>query len=100
MSRNPGPAAHCSKASKKARLVETKVCFLLDANNRKGGGQEIGYTSVQRPTPPPCNQGTRAIKALLKTEGGATCRNSTVSSDRHLEIGHWWPDRRGCLRHS
>ena len=100
MLQNPGPAAHLSKASRKARLVERKVCFILDANNWWGGGLGVGYTPVQRPTPPPCNQGTRALKALLKTEAGATCRNSTVSSDRHLEIGHRWPDQRGCLSHS
>ena len=28
-----GPAANCSKANKKARLVESKVCFILDACN-------------------------------------------------------------------
>ena len=28
-----GPAAHCSKANKQARLVERKVCFISDASN-------------------------------------------------------------------
>ena len=26
----------------------------------------------------------------VQAEGGAPCRNLTVSSDCHLEIGHWW----------
>ena len=28
-----GPAAHCSKAHKEAKLVEKKVCFISDAGN-------------------------------------------------------------------
>ena len=71
MLQNPGPAAHLSKTSKKARLVERKVCFILDASNWRGGGLGVRYTPVQRPTPPPCNQGTRALKVLLTMgEGG------------------------------
>ena len=41
-----GPAVRRSKANKEARLVERKVCFILDASNRRGG-----RTSVQRATP-------------------------------------------------
>ena len=33
-----GLAAHFSKADKEARLVEGKVCFILDASNRGMGG--------------------------------------------------------------
>ena len=29
-----GLAAHCSKANKEARLVERKVCFILEAGNQ------------------------------------------------------------------
>ena len=32
-----GPAAHCSKANKETRLVERKVCFILDAGNEGAG---------------------------------------------------------------
>ena len=32
---NPGLAAHPSKAKKEARLAERKVCFILDAGNRR-----------------------------------------------------------------
>ena len=46
----PGGAGAChSKASKQARLVEMKVCFISDASNWGGGW----WTSVQRPTPQP-----------------------------------------------
>ena len=31
-----GQAAHCSKANKEARLVEKKVCFILDTGNQGG----------------------------------------------------------------
>ena len=31
-----GLAAHCSKANKEARLVERKVCFILEAGNQQG----------------------------------------------------------------
>ena len=41
-----GPATHCSKANKQARLVERKVCFTSDASAGAGGGQ----MSVQRPS--------------------------------------------------
>ena len=57
---NPGPAARRSKANEEARLVEMKVCFILDAGNKWGGWG--GRTPVQRPTPPsPDNQGARAF---------------------------------------
>ena len=32
-------------------------------------------------------------KSFYKQREGATGRNSTVSSDSHLEIGHQWSDR-------
>ena len=44
-----GPAARRSKANKEARLVERRVCFVLDASNRDWGG---GRTPVQRPKHP------------------------------------------------
>ena len=67
-----GPAARSSKANKEARLVERKVCFILDASNRGGGGGGGGrQMPVQRPTSPP-SPATPTIrgKALLQTEGG------------------------------
>ena len=38
LSPNPGPAARLSKAIKEARLVERKVCFILDAGKGWGSG--------------------------------------------------------------
>ena len=35
-----------------------------------------------------------AGKSFHKQRAGATCRNSAVSPDRHLETGHRWSDRR------
>ena len=39
---------------------------------------------------------------LLQTEGGPTCKNSTISSDNHLEIGHRWSDQHHleCFKYS
>ena len=48
-------------------------------------------TSVQRPTPPPppLRIGNQRAGAFIARSGeGATCRNSTFSSDSHLQIGH------------
>ena len=38
-------------------------------------------------------------KKFYRWREGATCRNSTVSSDSHLEVGHPWSDQHhlGCL---
>ena len=47
-------------------------------------GKGIHRSKGQFPTPPPTGG-----QELLQAEGGATCRNSTVSSDSHLEIGQW-----------
>jgi len=33
-----GPAAHCSKAIKEDRVVERKVCFILDAGKPEWAG--------------------------------------------------------------
>ena len=39
---------HCSKASKEARVVERKVCFISKTDNQRCGGRS-GKTPVQRP---------------------------------------------------
>ena len=36
--------------------------------------------------------GQSGARAFSDRGKGAPCRNSTVSSDRHLEIGHQWSD--------
>ena len=59
-----GAAACHSKANKKARLVERKVCFISDASNC-GSGVRGGEGGVQRPTPrhppPPTSKRVRAF---------------------------------------
>ena len=45
-----GPAACCFKANKKARLVERKVCFILDAGNWLcWGGEGPGWRADSCP---------------------------------------------------
>ena len=39
---------NCSKASKEARVVERKVCFISKTDNQRCGGRS-GKTPVQRP---------------------------------------------------
>ena len=81
--RNWGLAACHSKFTKETRLVERKVCFILnDSNHSKGEGG----IPVQRPALPTDNQWARAFL-------GKGRRLHTVSSDRHLHIGHWWSDQ-------
>ena len=77
-----GPADHHSKVNKEASLVERKVCFILDADNQRGGG----WTPIRKqtmPSPPAIGD-----KSFYRQKEVAPCRNSTVSSDSHLEIGH------------
>ena len=65
-----GPATHCSKANKQARVVERKVCFISDAGNCAGGwGADIWPKADTLPD--------KQRVELLQTEGGATRRNSS-----------------------
>ena len=57
---NPGPATCCSKVIKEARLVERKVCFILDASDQGGGS--LASKPVQRPTAP--TPTTRGLELL------------------------------------
>ena len=55
-----GLAARHSKVIKEAKLVERKVCSMLDTSNQ--GGEGVGQMPVQRPHPPPTdNQWERAF---------------------------------------
>ena len=93
---NPGPAAHCSKANKEARLVERKVCFILDAGNWAAGRVD-GCPKADSPHP------RQSVgKSFYRQREGPTCRNNAVSSDSHLEIGHRLSDQRhlDCFRYS
>ena len=73
-----------SKASKQTRLVERKVCFISDAGN-----WGLGETSVQRPLPPLASGG----ETFHRLRPEPPCRNSVVSSDGHLQVGHVWSEQ-------
>ena len=71
--------------------MERKVCFISETRNCWGRVQ----TSVQRLTSPhhhpaPDNQWG---KSFYRQKDRATCRNSIVNSDSHLQIGQWWLTR-------
>ena len=53
----------CLKANNEAKFVERKVCFILEASNQWA-------------------------RTFTDGERGPIYRNSTVSSDSHLKIGH------------
>ena len=76
-------------------LVEGKVCFILDAGNLWGRA----YTGPKASSPP---HPQLVRKSFCRLREGATCRNSTVSSDSHLEIGHQWSDQchLDCFKYS
>ena len=84
------------KSLKRPRLVGKKVCFILDAGNAVEVGKRW-VMSVQQHAPLNDNQGARPF--IDRAEG--LCRNTVVSSDSHLEIGHRWSNQRHlCFRYS
>ena len=94
---NPGLAARRLKANSQETSVGRKGKVALFRSLATGGGG-VGVDTCPKADCPPDNQGTRAF---IDREG-ATCRNNTVSSDSHLEIGHQWSDQRhlDCFRYS
>ena len=78
--------ARCSKGNKEANLVEKKVCFILDVS------------IVQRLTLPAYSQEARAFI----DRGRQLHAKAAVTSDSHLEIGHWWSDQHhsDCFKYS
>ena len=85
-----------TQADEEARLVERKVCFTLDAG--KWGSVETPILSKGQLPLPSQSVGKR----FCRQRDGATCGNSMVSSDNHLEIDHLWSDQRhpDCFRYS
>ena len=79
--------ACCSKVNKKARLVERKACFILDAGNLCMGRTD---SCLKANSPSHWQSGD---KNFYRQREGATRRNSRVSSDSDLEIHHWWSDQ-------
>ena len=90
-------AARCSKANKTAQ-AGGKESLLYFRCWQLGAG-EGGHLSKGRLPAPSGNQWG---KRFYRQKEGATCRNRTVSSDSHLQIGHWWSDLHhlGCFRYS
>ena len=72
-------AAHCSKVNKETKLVKREFCFILNASNQWDG---------PTPTKGQLHPLTNSTRAFIDGGRGSTCRNSTVSSDSHLEIDH------------
>ena len=93
-----GLAACRPKANKQARLVERKVCFISDASNC--WGRVVDTCPKADPHSTLATSGARAF--IERSRGSATCRNSTVSSDSHPQIGHQCSEQRhlGCFRYS
>ena len=93
-----GPSAGCSKVNKQARLVERKVCFISDAGS--WGPRVVNIYPKADSLPPTGNLWARAF--IDRSKEGATYRNSRVSSDSHLQIGHRWSDQHhlDCFRYS
>ena len=75
------PAAHCSKANTQARLGERKVWFISGAGNC---GRRMAGICSKADSP----SLTVSREEFYRLREGATCGNSTVSSDSHLQIGH------------
>ena len=71
--------------------MERKAFFILEA----GSLGENGGKPCPKVDSPSHNQEARGFIG----RGGATCRNSTISSESHLEIGRPWSDQRclGCF---
>ena len=89
------PRLAVSEASKEVGPVERKFALL---QRPASGGAWKGRRLSKSQFPPLTISG----QDLLQTREGAPCRNSTVSADGRLEIGHRWSDHHhlGCFRYS
>ena len=67
--------------------MKKKVCLISDSRN-----WAVGVTDIN-PKPEPPSTSTSGARALIdRSDRGAMFRNSTVSFDSHLQIGHQWSD--------
>ena len=80
-----GLAACFSKANKQARLVERKVCLILDAGNWEW--ERVADICPKANCPPPWQVGGGNF---YRQSRRCTCRNSIVISDSPLLMGHQW----------
>ena len=92
------PAVCCSKANTRGQSW-WKGKFALFWRLATGGGWwEGGLVSKGRFL----HRSQSGGKSFYRRREGASCRDSTVGSDGHLEIGHWCSDQRhlGCFKYS
>lgn len=84
------------KVNRQVKLVERKVCFILDAGNCRGGTADI-CPKAESPNPD-----KQWVSAFIDREGRVTCRNTTVFPNSHLQTGHQWSDQNqlDCFRYS
>ena len=82
-----GSNACCSKAKKEAKLVERKVCFILDASNGVGGW---GQTSVQRSTVPYWQPGG---KSFYRQREGLHAETAQSALTGILKLVMRWSDQ-------
>ena len=94
-----GSAALGSKVNKRARFVERNIRCISDAGNWWEGMGRVAdicpkVDCLALLPPWPNKQGMRAFKNRVGVcwGRGTTCRNSTVISISHLQIGHWWSE--------
>ena len=85
------------KANKQAKLVERKVCFILDAGNCRGGMADI---CPKADSPYPDKQWVSAF--IDRVERAGLHAETPVISNSHLQTGHQWSDQNqpACFRYS
>ena len=74
----------CLEASEEARLLERRVCFILDANNGRGQGEE-GRCLSKGQLPPHFTTSQEARGFIGRRRLRVETAQSALS---HLEIGH------------
>ena len=87
------PGCSPPKSGQEARLVEGKLAlFWMPDWMGRGDVYPESY----------CPLLTTSGQELLEAEGGAACRDGTVSSSSHPEAGHRWSDQHhlGCFTYS
>ena len=89
-----GPGPRHSKANKQARWKGKFALFRMLAT---GVGEDRCLSKGGSPS-----TDNQRGKSFYRLREGATCRNSTVCSYDHLQVGHWWSDQLhlDCFKYS
>ena len=80
------------KPAKRPGWWERKLALFWIPATRAGGGYGGGDVCLSRGQLP-ATYIKQVGKSFYRPREVATCKNSTVSSDSHLEIGHQWIDQ-------